>query len=307
MAIQSSFPPLMSRFEPEVLVLLRGLELKARYVVEGYLSGLHQSPFHGASTEFSEYREYHPGDDLRHLDWRVYARSDRLCIKLFTAETNTHFYVICDTSGSMAYRGQRAWGSKLECSCILAAALSWLMLRQNDSVGLLSLREGDTAPKFLRSSQTANQFSLMVRQLERLQPAGGPRLPTLLRLAARFIHRRSIIVLFSDLLEPSEAIEESLSELRLQGHDCLVFQVLDPDELEFPFDSTAIFEDLETGARRRVSPRAAREEYLQRFASFMSRHREMFESLEIPHCVVRTDEDPWQGLAKFLAERERLT
>jgi len=181
------------------------------------------------------------------------------------------------------------------------------MLRQNDSVGLLSMREGDTAPKFLRSSQTANQFSLMVRQLERLQPAGGPRLPTLLRLAARFMHRRSIIVLFSDLLEPSEAIEESLSELCLQGHDCLVFQVLDPDELEFPFDNAAVFEDLETGARRRVSPRAAREEYLQRFASFMSRHREMFESLEIPHCVVRTDEDPWQGLAKFLAERERLT
>lgn len=131
MAMQPSSTPLMNRFEPEVLVLLRGLELKARYVVEGYLSGLHQSPFHGASTEFSE---YHPGDDLRHLDWRVYARGDRLCIKLFTAETNTHFYVICDTSGSMAYRGQRAWGSKLECSRILAAALSWLMLRQNNSV-----------------------------------------------------------------------------------------------------------------------------------------------------------------------------
>ncbi|GAI79406.1 unnamed protein product, partial [marine sediment metagenome] len=119
-------------------------------------------------------------------------------------------------------------------------------------------------------------------------------------------YRRSIIVLFSDLLEPSEAIEESLSELRLQGHDCLVFQVLDHDELEFPFDNAAVFEDLETGARRRVSPRAARERYLQRFSLFMSRHREMFESLEIPHCVVRTDKDPWQGLAKFLAERERL-
>ena len=172
MAMQPSFSPLADRFEPEVLALLGSLELKARYVVEGYLSGLHQSPFHGASTEFREYREYHPGDDLRYLDWRVYARSDRLCVKLFTAETNTHFYVICDTSGSMAYRGQKAWGSKLDCSCILAAALSWLMLRQNDSVGLLSLREGDAAPKFLRSSQKAGQFGLIVRQLERLQPAG---------------------------------------------------------------------------------------------------------------------------------------
>jgi len=131
-------------------------------------------------------------------------------------------------------------------------------------------------------------------------------LSTLLSLAAQFVHRRSIIVLVSDLLEPSEAIEESLSELRLRGHDCLVFQVLDRDELEFPFDKAAVFEDLETGARRRVSPRAAKEKYLQRFESFMSRHREVFESLEIPHCVVRTDEDPWQGLARFLAERERL-
>ena len=306
MAIQPSIGPLMNHFEPEALALLRGLELKARYVVEGYLSGLHRSPFHGASTEFKEYREYYPGDDLRYLDWRVYARSDRLCVRLNTAQTNTHMYVICDSSGSMAYRGQTAWCSKFECSCILAAALGWLALRQNDSVGLLSLREDDAAPKFLRPSQKARQFGLIVRQLERLHPAGETRLSTLLSLAARFVHRRSIIVLLSDLLEPSEAIEESLSELRLRGHDCLVFQVLDRDELEFPFDKAAVFEDLETGARRRVSPCTAREKYLQRFESFMSRHREMFESLEIPHCIVRTDEDPWQVLAKFLAEREKL-
>ncbi|UCE46390.1 MAG: DUF58 domain-containing protein [Phycisphaerales bacterium] len=306
MAIEPSTTPLMTHFEPETLALLRGLALKARYVVEGYLSGLHQSPFHGASTEFKEYREYYPGDDLRYLDWRVYARSDRLCVKLYTAETNTHVYMICDSSGSMAYRGERAWGSKFECSCILAAALSWLTLRQNDSVGLLSLREDDSAPKFLRPSQKAKQFGLIVRQLERLQPTGQAQLSTLLSLAAQFVHRRSIIVLLSDLMEPSEAIEESLSELRLRGHDCLIFQVLDRDELEFPFDKAAVFEDLETGARRRVSPRAAREKYLQRFESFMSGHRGMFESMEIPHYVVRTDDDPWQILAKFLTERERL-
>ena len=114
-------------------------------------------------------------------------------------------------------------------------------------------------------------------------------------------------MLLSDLLEPAEAIEESLSGLRLQGHDCLVLQVLDHDELEFPFDDAAVFEDLETGVRRRVSPRAARAEYQQRFASFMNRHRKMLESLEIPHGVVRTDEDPWHGLATFLTERGKLT
>lgn len=307
MAVQSSLSPLMNRFEPEVFALLCRLELKARYVVEGFLGGLHGSPFHGVSTDFSEYREYHPGDELRQLDWRVYARSDRLCVKRFTAETNVHFYVICDTSGSMAYRGQRAWGSKLECSCVLAAAMSWLMLRQNDAVGLLSLSEDDSAAERFRPSQTTNRFTLMVRQLEQLQAAGGERLQALLSLAARRVRRRSIIVLFSDLLEPSEMINDSFSELRFLGHDCMVFQVLDRDEIEFPFDKTAIFEDLETGTRRRVSPRAARQKYLRRFASFMSRRREIFESLEIPHCVVGTDEDPWQALARFLQERGRLT
>jgi len=306
MAMPSTSVSLMKRFDPQVLALLGGLDLKARYVVEGFLSGLHESPFHGFSAEFSEYRDYQPGDDLRHLDWRVYARSDRLCVKCFTAETNVHFYVICDTSGSMAYRGRTAWGSKLECARILAAALTWLMLRQNDAVGLLSLREDDVGAKFLRPSQTPNQFGLMLRQLERLRPAGGPRLPMLLGHATRLVHRRSVIVFLSDLLEPSETVEDRFRELRFLGHDCLIFQVLDRDEVEFPFDDTAVFEDLETGARRRVSPRAARKKYLQRFAAFMAVHREMFQSLEIPHYVIRTDEDPSQGLANFLKERKRL-
>ena len=306
MAAESSCSPLKNRFEPEVLTLLCSLELKARYVVESFLSGLHGSPFHGTSTDFSEYRQYHPGDELRQLDWRVYARSDRLCIKRFTAETNAHFYVICDTSGSMGYRGQRAWGSKLECSCVMAAAMSWLMLRQNDAVGLLSLSEDDATTERFGSSRTTSQYTLMVRQLEQLRAAGGARLPALLSLAVRLVRRRSIIVLFSDLLEPSETVKDCFSELRFLGHDCMVFQVLDHDELEFPFDNTAIFEDLETGARRRVSPRAARQKYLRRFESFMSRRREIFERLEIPHCVVRTDEDPWQVLARFLQERGRL-
>ena len=131
-------------------------------------------------------------------------------------------------------------------------------------------------------------------------------MPALLSLAVRLVRRRSIVVLFSDLLEPSETVKDCFSELRFLGHDCMVFQVLDNDELEFPFDNTAIFEDMETGARRRVSPGTARQKYLRRFESFMSRRREIFEELEIPHCVVRTDENPWQVLARFLQERGRL-
>lgn len=306
MAAPSSYVPLMKRFDPQVLALLQGLDLKARYIVEGFLTGLHESPFHGFSAEFSEYRDYQPGDDLRHIDWRVYARSDRLYVKRFTAETNVHFYVICDTSASMAYRGQSAWGSKLECARILAAALTWLMLRQNDAVGMLSLRQDDATPKFVRPSQTPNQFGLMLHQLERLSPAGGPRLAMLLRHAARLVHRRSVILFLSDLLEPSDTIEDSLKELRFLGHDCMIFQVLDRDEVDFPFDNAAIFEDMETGTRRRVSPRAARQKYLERFTAFMDTHRRMLQTLEMPHGVLHTDDDPWHVLAKFLVERKRL-
>src|SRR5215469_14282012 len=132
-------------FDPKLLAALEGLDFKARYVMEGFLSGLHDSPFHGFSVEFSDYRNYQPGDDLRHLDWRLFARSDRLCIKRYMQETNVRFYVVCDTSASMEYRGSAAWGSKLECAKVLAAALSWFLLRQNDAAGMVSLgRKGDS-------------------------------------------------------------------------------------------------------------------------------------------------------------------
>src|SRR5256714_14820877 len=130
---------LSQRFDPKLLAALEGLDFKARYVMEGFLSGLHDSPFHGFSVEFSDYRNYQPGDDLRHLDWRLYARNDRLCIKRYMLETDVRFYIVCDTSASMAYRGSGASASEIECAKVLAAALSWFLLRQNDAAGMISL------------------------------------------------------------------------------------------------------------------------------------------------------------------------
>src|SRR5438874_567377 len=132
--------PLSAQFDPKVLAALEGLDFKARYVMEGFLSGLHESPFHGFSVEFSDYRNYQPGDDLRHLDWRLFARSDRLCIKRYMQETNARFYVICDTSASMAYRVAEAWASKLEVASVLAAALTGILLKQNDAAGMFTRR-----------------------------------------------------------------------------------------------------------------------------------------------------------------------
>jgi uncharacterized protein (DUF58 family) len=322
---------LSERFDPKVLAALEGLDFKARYVMEGFLSGLHDSPFHGFSVEFSDYRNYQPGDDLRHLDWRLYARSDRLCIKRYMQETNVRFYVVCDTSASMSYRGAAAWGSKLECARVLAAALTWFLLKQNDAAGMVTLSDpgpqdhrttglqdhgsdrqrasksrGPVVPQFIRPSQRPNQFGLMLRHLELLQAAGGPCLARLLQHTVRLVHRRSVILFFSDLLEPSGEVALGFKQLRFHGHEVIVFQVLDRDELEFPFTEPKVFEDLETGHRRVVTPAAAREKYLARFNAFMDSYREFFRGLEMTHCVVRTDENPWRALALFLAERKRL-
>jgi len=297
---------LSERFDPKMLAALEGLDLKARYVMEGFLNGLHDSPFHGFSVEFSDYRNYQPGDDLRWLDWRLYARNDDLCIKRYMQETNVRFYVICDTSASMDYRGQAAWASKLECAKVTAAALTWLLLRQNDAAGMVTLGGAGGAPEFIRPSQRPNQFGLMLRQLEQLRSQGGACLSALLGHAARLVQRRSVILFFSDLLEPSEEVALGFKQLRFLGHEVLVFQVLDRDELEFPFGETSIFEDLETGGRRVVSPDAARQQYLARFNEFMEGYRQLFRGLEMPTRVVRTDESPWGALALFLAERRRF-
>ena len=221
---------LSERFDPKMLAALEGLDFKARYVMEGFLHGMHDSPFHGFSVEFSDYRNYQPGDDLRHLDWRLYARSDRLCIKRYMQETNVRFYLVCDTSASMRYRGASSWGSKLECAKVLGAALTWFLLKQNDAAGMITMSGEREVPEFIRPSQRPNQFGLMLRQLELLEASGGVCLSRLLQHTIRLIHRRSVILLFSDLLEPSEEVALGFKQLRFHGHEVIVFQVLDPDD-----------------------------------------------------------------------------
>jgi uncharacterized protein (DUF58 family) len=313
-------PTLLESFDPRTLAALEGLDFKARYVMEGFLSGLHQSPFHGFSVEFSDYRTYQPGDDLRHLDWRLFARSDRLCIKRYMQETNVRFYVVIDTSASMAYKGAGAWASKLDCARLLAAGLTWFLLRQNDAAGMVTLggdahsprSAGDSAPhpmmgspRFIRPSQRPSQFGLMLRQLEELQPAGGACLAELLQHTVRLVHRRSVILLFSDLLEAADDVALGFKQLRFHGHECIVFQVLDRDETDFPFTESRVFQDLETRAQRSINPAAVRQKYLERFNQFMDSYRELFRGLEMAHSLVRTDENPGHALAMFLRERKR--
>lgn len=298
--------PTLGHFDPKLLATLDSLDLRARYVVEGFVAGLHRSPFHGFSVEFSEYREYEPGDDPRHVDWRAFARSGRLYVKRYMQETNLPCYALVDTSSSMEYRGADAWGSKLEVCRVLCAALLWMMLKQNDAAGLLAWSSEVDGPEFVPPSQKSSQFGILLRQLDRLKSAPRASLGGLLATAARRVRRRGLAILFSDLLEPPETLVEPLRELRHAGTELLVLQVLDRDELEFPFAEEMIFEDPESGQRRRVSPAAARDAYLQRFTAFLDKHRDQLRGLEAHHRIVRTDEAPWQAIQTFLETRELL-
>jgi uncharacterized protein (DUF58 family) len=221
-------------------------------------------------------------------------------------ETNLRFYLVCDTSASMEYRGAEAWGSKLQCAKVIGAALTWFLLKQNDAAGLLTLSRQSDAPRLMRPSQKPSHLGLVMRELENLNASGGANLAMLLQHASRLIRRRSLILFISDLLEPSEEVASGFKHLKFLGHEIVVFQTLDRDEVEFPFEDGAVFEDLESGNRRAVSPGTVRNQYLERFKTFMAEYLELFRSLEVPHCVVRTDQNPWAALALFLRERRRL-
>ena len=307
-------------FDPAILRGLSGLQFRARYLVEGALNGLHESPFRGFSSEFSEYRDYQQGDDLRHLDWRFYARADKLCIRRYEQETNLNFYLVVDSSRSMAYAGSRAWGSKIETALTLAAAFAWLLLKQKDTVGLLTY-SGDAADTgqpaagenarrrpppglgYVRHSQKPSQFGQILGALELLRPEGGPCLRALLEHARILIPRRGVILLLTDLLDPNPDLRRQLEHLRFLGHEILVLQILDPDEIDFPFTHAGVFEDLESGARRRVQPTRVRERYLERFRAFQEENLAVFRAMEVLHQLVPTDLDPGAAIAAFLSQR----
>lgn len=295
-------------FDPQRLAALGNLSVKARYLVEGFLSGLHQSPYRGFSVEFSEYRDYQPGDDPRHLDWRLYARNDRLCVREFEEETNLRCYLVLDGSGSMRYRGSRAWADKIGCAKALAAALSWLMIRQKDAAGLLTVAAGAAGHQIVEHippSQKSSHFGLLLRHLEKVTAGGDGGLDLVLERANSLFHRRSMVAIFTDLLDPASQVADRIKELRFHGHDCFVFQILDFDEIAFPFEEPAVFEDLETGQLRQVTPGKARAQYLRRFEAFMEPHRQLLRDLEIPLEVISTDSEPYHAMARFLARRRR--
>ena len=250
---------------PEVIRQVARLDLRAKFIVEGFLAGLHASPFHGFSVEFSEHRKYVPGDDLKDLDWNIYAKTDKYYLKKFEAETNLTGYLVMDLSASMAYTYRQEL-TKFEYAICLAAALGYLMIHQQDPVGLVTFDTKIQASLPPKSKRT--QLATILALLSALKPSGTTDVAQCLHHLAAMIRTKSLVILFSDLLTDPGPVLEGMHHLRHRGNEVIVFHILDEAEVHFPFDGTIEFEDVEDHERLVVDARGMRGDYLQAVEEF---------------------------------------
>lgn len=289
--------------EPQALARVKNLSLVARGVVEGFISGLHSSPYKGFSVEFAEHREYTLGDDPRYLDYKMLARTDRLYIKQFEEETNMRVQILLDTSGSMAYRYE-ARITKLEYASYLTAILAYMMTRQQDSVGLTTF---DTAIRLdMPARSSPRHFNEMMEQLEAIKPVGTTRIAaTLHKLANRF-KRRCLIVLISDLYDEPEEVIRALHHFRHRRHEVILFHVFDKAELEFPFRDVVAFHDLETDERIQVDPAYVRDVYVEQLKQFVDTYKRACSESQIDYVMTDTSVPYDFMLSRYLAKRNQL-
>ncbi len=286
---------------PEVIKRIGRLEIRARHIVEGLLSGMHRSPYFGQSVEFLQHRQYAPGDDLRRVDWKVWAKQDRLYVKQYEEDTNLRCCLLVDVSASMEY-GSGAM-TKYDYAVTSAAALAYLLLRQQDAVGCAVFDEAIRQTIPLRTS--TSHLNTIVRALERREPRDKTRLFDVLARAAETYPRRGMMVLISDLLvDPGDALR-GLRLLRQRGHDVLVVHLLDDDELDFPFARPSRFEGLETADHLTCNPRALREGYLAALNQFLETVRHGCARDNIDYKLIRTSAPLDAALTAFLTQRQR--
>jgi len=298
-ATSSQRPPTFA--DPAVLMRIRNLELRARTVVEGFRRGLHRSPYHGFSSEFTEYRAYVPGDDPRYLDWKLFARTDRACIRKFEEETNVRCHLLLDVSDSMGYGS--AGHSKLEYARTLAASLAVFLEEQGDAVGLLTFTgEVETYLPARRRHRSRHE---LFAALERPRSGRLTSLDAPLDHFLRTQRGRSLVIFISDLLAPLETLRTKLSALAAAGHDVSLFQILDRAEIDFPFTESALFEDVESGLRRHVDPASTRARYLERFAQHQAQVRALCAESGIIHHLFATDAPLEKVLVEHLNDRSR--
>ena len=287
---------------PDIVSRLSGLEIKARLVVEGFIAGLHRSPYHGFSVEFAEHRQYMPGDPIRNIDWKVYSRTDRFFVKEFEEETNLKAYLLLDISGSMGYHSNGI--SKLEYGSYLCAALSYLMLQQRDSVGLVTFDQ--KIQKYIPPKSAATHLHVLLSQLDKIQASQTTNVSSALHEMAERIKRRGLIILISDLFDYPEKIMSGLKHFRHRKHEVIVFHILDPRERDFSFPQEAIFKDIETQEEILTSPWQIQKDYQARLQEWIEKYRlESRESL-IDYVLLDTSVPFDEALFAYLSKRQRL-
>jgi uncharacterized protein (DUF58 family) len=286
--------------DPKVLSRIGSLDLIARNVVDGFINGLHRAPFFGASIDFAEHRGYVAGDDIRRVDWRVFARTDRYYVKQYEADTNTNFTILFDVSKSMGFSSHGV--TKLEYGSYLAACLSYLAQQQRDRVGILTFDEDLVT----YVPPSAKHFNVVLHTLDRARAERPGHLSAPLQKMAEHFKRRGILLLISDFYDEPDAIFDAIKPLRFLGNDLIVFHVLDPQEIDFDYDEASAFEDLESGEQIPVVPQSFREQYRSLIREHIAALTTRFSGQRIDYAVLNTGEPLDRALFSYLSSREKL-
>jgi len=286
--------------DPEVLARIDRIDLLARTVVEGFINGLHRSPYLGFSMDFAEHREYMPGDDIRRIDWKVFARSDRFYVKEFEAESNTNFMAVIDISRSMDFASKTV--SKFDYARYLAACLTYFANKQRDRVSFATFN--DDIVDYVPAS--AKHLDAILHVIDTMKPSGRSEYLKPLLKITEAAKRRGIVVLISDFYEEPRTVVDAVNKLRFRGHDVIVYQVLDRAEIEFEYDESATYEDMETGATVPVVPGRMREQYKQMMADHLEEISSLMIKNQIDYGLVRTDQPLDEALFRYLTMRERM-
>jgi len=289
--------------DPEIVSKLKGMEMRARMVVEGFITGLHKSPYHGFSVEFAEHRQYMPGDSIRDIDWKVYAKSDRYFIKQYEEETNLKAYLLLDCSASMAYSsGDRI--TKLDYAGLVCGALSYMMLRQRDAVGLVTFDE--KMRKYIPPRSKSGHMHILLNEIANQKPSETTNVGSTLHEMAERIKRRGLVVILSDLLDDAENIISGLKHFRYNRHEVIVFHILDPRERDFAFPREAVFKDMETGEEMTTLPYQIKKDFALQVQAFSDEIAKACRQSNIDYYPIDTSMPFDKALYAFLAKRERL-
>jgi uncharacterized protein (DUF58 family) len=293
----------LTSLDPRTLAKLKGLTLRARHIVEGYVAGLHKSPYHGFSIEFAEHREYAPGDDLRYVDWKVFGRTDKVYLKQYEDETNLICYLVLDVSESMTYQSREAAMSKLQYAQCLAAALGWLVLKQQDAVGLSTFDSQIRA--MIRPAGNPSHLEQLLHVMEAATPGKKSAAGPIFHELAQRLTKRGVVIVLSDLFDDVESLAAGLKHFRHRRHDVVLLHVLDPAELEFPFRGPTEFKGLEEFPEVQADPAVIRRAYLRELDAYRQSLEQACRRENIDYFLLRTDQPLDVALTQVLATRQR--